>query len=185
MSNPTDFQSEPDFSDVPEYHGARTGPQLDPDRIAQIKAEVAEYRRLPSIMSWQGMLGKRPMRTLATVIVLAGFASLGGTCFVAVCSPTPPAEPKYSAAEIQELRSRVQKLVDAGILTFIHPDHNWARADISFWLQMDVDQKTGLVIGLSQYFDAIGSSSRVEIRSSINDTVLASYSAWSGVNIKI
>lgn len=45
MSNPIDFQSEPDFSDVPEYHGAKTGAQVDPLRIARIKAQSVRRRK--------------------------------------------------------------------------------------------------------------------------------------------
>lgn len=37
---------EPDFSDVPEYHGAQTGIQLNPMRVAALKAEAKEQRFL-------------------------------------------------------------------------------------------------------------------------------------------
>lgn len=64
MSDPTDFQSEPDFSDVPEYHGSKIGPQRDALALAKIRAADAKDRKQET-----AKLGERHGGTLADVVI--------------------------------------------------------------------------------------------------------------------
>jgi len=50
---------------------------------------------------------------------------------------------------------------------------------------MDVGEKQMLVMLLSEYFNAKGSTGRVTIMSNLNDQKLATYSIWTGVKIKV
>ena len=74
-------------------------------------------------------------------------------------------------------------LLTTGVVYSINIDFNEARVNTSLWLQMTLNQKQSLVLFFSAYFDAKGSTGRVTILSSRNDTKLASYGSWGGLKI--
>ena len=66
----------------------------------------------------------------------------------------------------------------------VNANFNEAQIVISVWLRLSYSDKQNITMFFSKYFEAMGSSARVTLRSNRNDTVLATYGSWGGLKIK-
>ena len=92
---------------------------------------------------------------------------------------TPRAKPKLDP----KIEQTIQNLLNTGAVHSINVDFNQVRVDPVLWIPLPLENKQNLVMMFSKYFDAKGSTGRVEILSNRNDNKLATYSSWSGVKI--
>jgi len=76
-----------------------------------------------------------------------------------------------------------KELLRTGIIHSINVEYNEVRIDPVTWLGLTLEQKQGLIMYFSAYFDSQNSSGRVKILSSRNDKKLGSYSVWTGIKI--
>lgn len=85
--------------------------------------------------------------------------------------------------ERQRLEPKVAEMKRNGAIYSVDVEFNEVRIDPVVWSCLDVNQKQGVVMFFSHYFEVSGSSSRCTILSSRNDTKLAVHSIWSGAKI--
>lgn len=100
---------------------------------------------------------------------------------------TPPPESPPRAAATPERRAEIMKAMKAmersGAVHSIDADANEVRVTPAAWVPMDADVKRDFVRQFSAWFNELGSTGRVKVLSSKDDTVFAEYSVWSGVTI--
>lgn len=91
--------------------------------------------------------------------------------------PPLPRPPKSSTEEW------VEECLREGAFHSMNVEFNQVRIDPFLWSMFTIEQKQGIVLRLSKYFDSKGSTGRVTILSNRNDNKLATYSVWSGIKI--
>ncbi len=70
-----------------------------------------------------------------------------------------------------------------GIIHSINIEFNEVRISPFTWMGLNIEEKQSLVTSFSKYFDIKGSTGRVTILSSLNDTKLATYNSLFGMRI--
>ncbi len=70
-----------------------------------------------------------------------------------------------------------------GMIYSIDIDFNEVRINPVLWMSSDLETKQSLVMSFSRYFEMKGSTRRVTVRSSLNDTKMATYGSWGGLKI--
>jgi len=96
-----------------------------------------------------------------------------------VLSPPKP----YVAPPKPDIIELIEDGIKKGVFHSIDIDSGYARIDPAVWLELSIEAKQGIVLGLREYFIRKGKSGRLDILSNRNDQKLASYSVWSGVKI--
>lgn len=83
----------------------------------------------------------------------------------------------------KEIRDAMAALVQMGTVHSVNAEFNEVRINPDLWVPMDVETKRGVVMRFSGWFDELGSTARVTVRSSRDDSKLAEYSSLSGVTV--
>jgi len=83
----------------------------------------------------------------------------------------------------RKFESKIRELLISGAIHSVNVEFNEVRVDPLVWSLLPLENKQNFVVIFSQYFEAKGSTGRVNVLSNRNDQKLASYSVWSGVKI--
>jgi hypothetical protein len=87
-------------------------------------------------------------------------------------------------AVAEQKKAAVQRLIDVGLIYRIDHQNREVRVNDLLWLSLNRDQKAGVVYACSVYLKDVTGNERVKLLSNLNDTVLASYGALWGMEIK-
>ena len=93
-----------------------------------------------------------------------------------------PAQPSL-ATSISASETKIKQLLSEGVIHSVDVDFNTVRIDPLVWDLWDIEAKQGLVSFFSEYFEGKGSTGRVTVLSSRNDTKLGTFSVWTGIKI--
>jgi len=82
-----------------------------------------------------------------------------------------------------KLEQTIQEWLTTGAVHSVNVEFNEVRVDPLVWNPLPLENKQNFVGMFSRYFEAKGSTGRVEVLSNRNDQKLATYSVWSGIKI--
>jgi len=146
--------------DLPHLHASVANEPREPlDRRATIKDRVARDNRVPD--NWPQTAAEMQERF--------------GQETPPPAAPAPPTEAELDQAVREMIATRAIHSIDLAAGT--------VRIDPAVWLVGDVTGKQQIVLFFHQYLRAKGRPGYPKILSDRNDTVLAEYSAWSGIKI--
>lgn len=90
---------------------------------------------------------------------------------------------RSNVARIETFEAIWANMLRDGAMYSMNVEFNEVRINPVLWLGSDLETKRQLVMGFSAYFDLKGSTKRVTVRSSLNDTKMATYGSWGGLKI--
>ena len=94
-----------------------------------------------------------------------------------------PIRSGLSVEAVNIIEEAMTGLIAEGLVHSMDVASNTVRIEPLIWTAWSLEDKQQLVLSLSAYFEAKGSTGRVKILSNCNDRQLATYSVWSGVKI--
>jgi hypothetical protein len=106
-------------------------------------------------------------------------------CLFLVCPyiDTEESAPRPKATVSPEMEEAIQNFLTTGAVHSMNVEFNQVRVDPLIWMGQTLEDKQKFVAIFSNYFDAKGSTGRVNVLSNRNDKKLATYSSWDGINI--
>lgn len=126
-----------------------------------------------------GVLGPLAL-VFVVVIIIAGM--MGGSDDSPKSHLKKPS-PSTSKTVSPQLERVIQEWVKSGAVHSMNVEFNEVRVDPLIWIPLPLENKQNFVTMFSRYFDAKGSTARVDVLSNRNDKKLATYSVWGGIKI--
>ncbi len=129
----------------------------------------------------------QPLGCFASTLLLGAIAG-GFLIFFPICfghaSNQTPAEKAIESRDREDAIRKLEELKSKGAIYSYDFESEEVRIPLSFWLALDVNEKTKTVSVLSGILKSGGRTGLVTVRSDVNDKELASVSAFSGVTIR-
>jgi hypothetical protein len=79
--------------------------------------------------------------------------------------------------------TEIKPMMADGVVYSVDEQHNQIKVRPEKWSDLDLDAKTKLVRGFSDYFEATGHTKRLVVLSSADKQKLAEYIIWRGIKI--
>jgi hypothetical protein len=99
-------------------------------------------------------------------------------------APRPPTGPSGPRSHpIPEVEEAVREALNSGAIHSVDIDGSTVRMSPGLWLTLTLEQKQQSLLFWSAYFQSHGKPGQVHVLSDRNDTVLGSYSVWTGPKV--